>query len=44
MISLEARPLLTYKALGLSNGKMSEEQLDMIMNARPKYVSKNSLR
>ncbi len=44
MISLEARPLLTYKALGLSNGKMSEEQLEIIMNARPKYVSKNTLR
>jgi hypothetical protein len=44
MISLEARPLLTYKALGLSNGKMTEEQVEMIMSARPKYVSKSSLR
>ena len=44
MIALEARPLLTYKALGLSNGKMSEEQVEIIMNARPKYVSKNSMR
>lgn len=44
MISLEARPLITYKSLGLSSGKMSEEQVEMIMNSRPKYISKTSSR
>lgn len=44
MIALDARPLLTYKALGLSNGKMDDAQVEIIMNARPKYISKNSMR
>lgn len=44
MIALDARPLITYKSLGLSSGKMSEEQVEMIMNARPKYISKSSSR
>ena len=38
MIALPARPLLTYKVLGLSRGKMSDEQVEQIMNARPKFA------
>ncbi|MEL3925596.1 MULTISPECIES: superinfection exclusion B family protein [Aeromonas] len=41
MIALPARPLLTYKVLGLSRGKMSEEQVEQIMNARPKFAQKS---
>ena len=40
MIALPARPLLTYKVLGLSRGKMSDEQVEQIMNARPKCAQK----
>ena len=40
MIALPARPLITYKALGLSKGKMSEEQIEQIMSARPKFAGK----
>lgn len=38
MINMQARPYITYKALGLSKGKMSEEQIEQIINARPKYA------
>ena len=41
MIALPARPLLTYKLLGLSRGKMSDEQVEQIMNARPKFAQKS---
>ena len=41
MIALPARPLLTYKVLGLSRGKMSDEQVQQIMNARPKFAQKS---
>ncbi len=41
MIALSARPLLTYKVLGLSRGKMSDEQVEQIMNARPKFAQKS---
>ncbi|MFM5868228.1 superinfection exclusion B family protein [Aeromonas caviae] len=41
MIALPARPLLTYKVLGLSRGKMSDEQVAQIMNARPKFAQKS---
>ena len=44
MIALPARPLLTYKVLGLSRGKMSDEQVEQIMNARPKFAQKGFLR
>ena len=40
MIALPARPLLTYKVLGLSRGKMSDEQVEQIMNTRPKFAQK----
>ncbi|WP_108652413.1 superinfection exclusion B family protein [Dongshaea marina] len=38
MISLRARPLLTYKVLGMSRGNMSEEQIEQMMSARPKFA------
>lgn len=38
IISKEARPLITYKAIGLTLGKMSEEQVSQIMSARPDYA------
>jgi len=41
MIALPARPLLTYKVLGLSRGKMSDEQVEQIMNASPKFAQKS---
>ncbi|MDY5779580.1 MAG: super-infection exclusion protein B [Succinivibrionaceae bacterium] len=41
MINMEARPLITYKALGLSKGKMTEDQIQQIMNARPSYAKIN---
>ena len=41
MIALPARPLLTYKVLGLSRGKMSDEQVEQIMNARAKFAQKS---
>ena len=41
MIALPARPLLTYEVLGLSRGKMSDEQVEQIMNARPKFAQKS---
>lgn len=46
IISKEARPHITYKSIGLTLGKMSEEQISAIMNARPefakeKYVNNN---
>jgi hypothetical protein len=40
MITLEARPLLTFKVLGLNPASMSEEQKSMILNNRPKYAYK----
>ncbi len=44
MIAMPARPLITYRALGLTKGKMSEEQIEQIMSARPKFASKGSAR
>lgn len=41
MIALPARTLLTYKVLGLSRSKMSNEQVEQIMNARPKFAQKS---
>ncbi len=38
MIAVDARPYITYKAVGLSKNKMTEEQIDQIMKARPKYA------
>ena len=44
MIALPARPYITYRALGISKGKMSEEQIEQIMNSRPKFASKSANR
>ena len=44
MIALPARPHITYRAVGLSKGKMSDEQIEQIMSARPKFASKSSSR
>ena len=44
MIALPAPPLNTYKVLGLSKGKMSEEQMGQIISARPKFASKSASR
>jgi len=41
MIALPARPYITYRALGISKGKMSEEQIEQILNSRPKFASKS---
>lgn len=41
MINVVARPFITYRAIGLSKGRMSEEQIEQIMNARPKYARNN---
>ncbi|MBO8415491.1 MAG: superinfection exclusion B family protein [Proteobacteria bacterium] len=37
-ISKAARPYITYKAIGLSRGHMSEESISQIMAARPEYA------
>lgn len=41
MISLDARPYITYKILGLSKSGMSEEQIGQILSERPKFIGKN---
>ncbi len=38
IIAKEARPYITYKAIGLTLGKMSEEQISQIMSSRPEYA------
>lgn len=37
-ITKTARPFITYKAIGLTRGKMDDEQLEQIMNARPEFA------
>ncbi len=41
MIALSARPYITYKILGLSKSGMSEEQIEQILNERPKFIGRN---
>ncbi len=41
MITLDARQYITYKILGLSKSGMSEEQIEQILNERPKFIGKN---
>ena len=43
IISKEARPYITYKAIGLTLGKMSEEQISQIMNSRPDYAREKAI-
>ncbi|MGN0903399.1 MAG: super-infection exclusion protein B [Succinivibrio sp.] len=38
IISKEARPYITYKAIGLTLGKMTEDQVNQIMSSRPDYA------
>ncbi|WP_051326574.1 MULTISPECIES: super-infection exclusion protein B [Aliagarivorans] len=38
MISLEARPLLSYRALGLPVGKLSEEHVEQLKAKRPPFL------
>lgn len=38
MIALEARPFITYKAVGLTKNKMSEDQISQLMDARPRFA------
>ncbi|HAR79642.1 MAG TPA: hypothetical protein DCR21_02315 [Succinivibrionaceae bacterium] len=38
IISKYARPFITYKAIGLSCGKMTEDQINQIMAARPEFA------
>lgn len=38
MISRYARPYVTYKAIGLTRGKMSDDMIEQILHARPKYA------
>lgn len=40
MIAIAARPLLTFKVLGLNPANMTDEQKSLIMNDRPKYAYK----
>ncbi len=37
-ISKHARPYITYKAIGLTRNKMSDEMLNQIMDARPEFA------
>ncbi|NLJ92167.1 MAG: hypothetical protein GX324_03805 [Aeromonadales bacterium] len=38
MVAIAARPLLTFKVLGLNPANMTEEQKNLILNTRPKYA------
>ena len=38
MISRYARPYVTYRAIGLTRGKMSEDMIDQILQSRPEYA------
>ncbi len=38
VIAKAARPFITYRAIGLSRGKMSEETISQIMASRPEYA------
>ena len=40
MISLEARPYITYRVLGLSRSHMSEEDVAQIMSERPSFAAR----
>ncbi|WP_418139442.1 superinfection exclusion B family protein [Oceanimonas smirnovii] len=40
MITLEARPLLTFRVLGLNPANMTEEQKSQLLSSRPRYAYK----
>ena len=37
-ISRQARPFITYRAIGISAGKLSDEQINQLMEERPEYA------
>lgn len=43
MISKLARPYITYKAIGLTKGKMTDEMLDQLMQSRPDFARENKV-
>ncbi|MCR5084652.1 MAG: superinfection exclusion B family protein [Succinivibrionaceae bacterium] len=43
VISQCARPYITYKAIGLSRGKMSADSLEQIMHARPEFARESTM-
>lgn len=38
VITKKARPFITYRAIGLTRGKMNDEMLEKIMNSRPEFA------
>ena len=38
VITKKARPFITYRAIGLTRGKMDDEMLEKIMNSRPEFA------
>ncbi len=38
IIAKQARPYITYKAIGLSCGKLTAEQISQLMDSRPQYA------
>lgn len=38
IITKQARPFITYRAIGLTRSKMNDEMLEQIMNARPEFA------
>lgn len=38
VIATRARPFITYKAIGLTRSKMSDEMIKQIMDSRPEYA------
>lgn len=43
VITKQARPFITYRAIGLTRGKMNEEMLEQIMNARPDFAREKKI-
>lgn len=38
VITKQARPFISYRAIGLTRSKMNDEMLEQIMNARPEFA------
>ena len=38
IITKQARPFITYRAIGLTRSKMNDQMLEQIMNARPDFA------
>ena len=41
-ISRQARPFITYRAIGITAGKLSEDQINQLMSERPDYARPES--